>query len=661
MEKINQEKLKNMQELCDKINEASVAYYVYDNPIMSDKQWDKLYNELLALEKETGVVLSDSPSQKVGGDALDKFVKVKHTAKLYSLDKAQSFEEIEEWQKRNLNIQDYQTNYTVEYKFDGLPIAVLYEDGKIVQALTRGNGEIGEDVTLQAKTIRSLPLSIDYKGKIVVQGEVIMKLSELEKFNNNSEEKLKNARNAAAGALRNLDPKITASRNLDFFAYNINYSENKVFEKQEDIHSFLIEQKFLVADFYEVVNSIQEIKSIIDKIDKKRKVLDFLIDGLVIKINSKAVQEELGFTAKFPRGMIAYKFDAEETSTKLLAITWQVGRTGKLTPVAELEPTDLCGVTVKRATLNNFNDILRKKVKLGDDVFIRRSNEVIPEILAVARTYDDSIVIEKPSICPECGAPLRETIANLYCTNHMGCRRQIIARLTHFASRNTMNIEGLSVKTIELLHDNFNITTFADIYKITKDELLSLEGFKDKKADNILEGISASKNVEFANLIYALGIDGVGAKMAKMLARQFGTLDALMHADINTLIEMDDIAEISATNIVEYFADEFNVNQINELLNIGLKINNSAVEVKTSEFFGKKVVLTGGLENFSRPVATSYLEKLGANVVSSVSKSTDYVIAGTDAGSKLTKAQELNIKILNEEEFVKILKNHAII
>ena len=650
-----EDKIKKMKELSKVISDASIAYYVNDDPIMSDKQWDKLYNELLALEAETGVVLPDSPTQKVGGDALDKFVKVAHTAKLYSLDKAQSFAEIALWQKRNHNILNFDDTYSVEYKFDGLPIAVEYDGGKMVRALTRGNGEVGEDVTAQAKTIRSLPLSIDYNGHIIVQGEVIMKLSVLEQFNKSTDEKLKNARNAAAGALRNLDPKVTASRNLDFYAYNINYSDGHYFASQEEIHDFLIEQKFLVEKFYHIIHSIDEMKAIIEKTDKSRHYLDFLIDGLVVKVNDRHVQEELGFTAKFPRGMLAYKFDAEETSTKLLDITWQVGRTGKLTPVAELEPVELCGVTVSRATMNNYHDILRKNVKIGDDVFIRRSNEVIPEILASAQTYATSRQIDKPEVCPVCKTELVETIANLYCPNHENCKRQIVGRLTHFASRQAMNIEGLSVKTIEQLHENFGTSTFGDLYKLTQEQLYSLEGFKDKKSYNIIAGIEASKHPQLFALIYALGIDGVGQKMAKVLSKQFGSIERLESATVEELVTVPDIAEITATDIVEYFADDFNKKQLDELKEVGVVPEVTIASTQSSEFSGKKIVLTGGLDNFSRNDATELIERLGGTCTSSVSKSTDLVIVGRDAGSKYDKAVSLGVKTINEAEFMEIL------
>lgn len=655
-----EDKIKKMKELAKIISDASIAYYVNDDPIMSDKQWDKLYNQLLALEAETGIVLPDSPSQKVGGDALDKFEKVKHVAKLFSLDKAQSYEEIVDWKVRNHNILNFADVYSVEYKFDGLPIAAEYNGGKLVRALTRGNGEIGEDVTAQAKTIRSLPLSIDYAGHIVVQGEVIMKLSVLEKFNQSSDEKLKNARNAAAGALRNLDPKVTASRNLDFYAYNINYSEEHYFASQKEIHEFLINQKFLVEKFYHTISSIEEMKDIIEKTDKSRHDLDFLIDGLVIKVNDRHVQEELGFTAKFPRGMLAYKFDAEETSTKLLDITWQVGRTGKLTPVAELEPVELCGVTVKRATLNNYNDILRKQIKIGDVVFIRRSNEVIPEILACAQTFETSKKIEKPQFCPVCHTQLEETIANLYCPNHENCRQQIIGRLSHFAGRQAMNIEGLSDKTIEQLHASFGTTTFADLYKLTREQLYSLDGFKDKKAFNIVSSIENSKNPQLHNLIYALGVDGVGQKTAKVLAKQFGSIEKLSHATVGELVAIPDIAEIMANDIVHYFEDEFNKNQLEELLSVGINVQHSEQIAYQTELSGKKVVLTGALEKFSRTKATELIEALGGIAVSSVSKSTDLVIAGADAGSKYDKAVGFGIKIIGEQEFAELLDKYGI-
>ena len=652
------DQLAEMASLIEQINKANVAYYVNDNPIMSNNDWDKLYFRLVKLEEQTGVILPDSPTQKVGGEVLDKFTKVNHVAQLYSLDKAQTVPEINDWLERNQKILQFAPKFTVEYKFDGLPIAVTYDGGVLTQALTRGNGVVGEDVTAQAKTIRSLPLKINCKDKIVIQGEVVIKLSELAKYNKSADEQLKSARNAAAGSLRQLDPKVTAKRKLDFFAYHVNYTSGQPFKTQTDIHKFLISEHFLVADFFEIATSLGQIEKIIAKQDVVRHTLDFLIDGLVIKVDDHHVQDELGFTAKFPRGMLAYKFDTEEASTKLLDITWQVGRTGKLTPVAELEPTDLAGATIKRATLNNYNDILRKKVKIGDDVFIRRSNEVIPEVLGVAQTFNSSKTITKPTNCPNCGAKLVETVANLYCPNHMGCHDQIVSRLTHFAGREAMNIDGLSRKTLELLLKEYNVKTYTDLYSLTVDQLAKLEGFKDKKVNNLLNSLQASKTPKLNSFIFALGIDNVGQKTAKLLAKSFGSIEALSKATSEQLIALPDIAEVTATGITEFFADEFNVAQIAALADIGVAPQQHAIgEVKGSPFAGKKVVLTGTLEHFTRPQATEIIESLGGNCTSSVSKATDFVLAGAEAGSKLDKAQSLGVAILTEADFLKICED----
>ena len=645
--------IEEMKSLTEKINRASYYYYVLDNPIISDKEWDKMYYRLLDIEKETGIVLPDSPSVKVGGETLSKFEKVTHSHKLYSLAKAQTIGEIIDWNTRNQNIFAFEQEYSVEYKFDGLSLCISYNDGKLVRAATRGNGEIGEDVTEQVKTIRTVPLSIKYKGEIDVQGEGIMKLSELEKYNLKTDDKLKNARNAVAGAIRNLDPKVTASRRLDFFAYNVNYCPDKRFESQVEICEFLKEQGFLVGDFFEIAKSVDDIKKLIDKIEKVRDSLDYLIDGMVIKVNSTSVRDRLGFTEKTPRWAVAYKFEAEETSTVLEDITWQVGRTGKVTPVAELEATELCGVTIKRATLNNYSDILRKKVKIGDRVFIRRSNDVIPEILAVAESYDSSKEIEKPKICPCCGEVLEDTGIELFCPNHLGCKEQIVLKLSHFASRNAMNIEGFSVKTIEQLYEKFGTKKFSDIYGLTAEKLGTLDGFKDKKISNALSSIKKSKDVKLANFIYALGIDGVGIKTAKNLAKIYKNLDNLRKANIEDLIQIDDIAEIMATDIHHYFADEINSEQIDELLANDIKIETEENKVASGGYFaGKKVVLTGTLANFSRSQAEKLIEEQGGACSSSVTGATNIVLVGENPGSKFDKAKKLGIQIMYEAEFL---------
>lgn len=655
MNKNNNEIIQKMQNLIEKINKASYSYYVLDNPIISDKEWDKMYYELLDLEKESGIVLENSPSKKVGGDVLDGFKKITHENKLLSLGKAQTIEEILDWNTRNQNIFNFDEEFSVDYKFDGLSLAILYDGGKLVRAATRGNGEIGEDVTEQVKTIRTVPLEIDYKGYVVVQGEGIIKLSELEKYNSQTDEKLKNARNAVAGAIRNLDPKVTAKRKLDFFAYHINYAPDLKFENQEEMVEFLKKQGFLVGKFFHIVHSIEELKKLIKQTEEKRSALDFLIDGLVIKVNKTSIRDKLGETEKVPRWAVAYKFEAEETSTILNSITWQVGRTGKITPVAELEPTELCGVTIKRATLNNYNDILRKKVKIGDRVFIRRSNDVIPEILSVAETFNNSKVIQKPTNCPCCGAGLIDTETELYCPNHLSCRTQIVLKLVQFASRNAMNIEGLSIKTLEQLYDKFNISSFSDIYKLDVEKLSNLEGFKDKKISNILNSIKQSRKAKLSNFIFALGIDGIGVKTAKQLAKHYKSFEKLRKASIEELVTLDDIAEITATDINFYFNDEQNQAELDELLGEFVQLEEISETVSEGFFAGKKVVLTGTLSNFSRDKAEEIIESQGGSTTSSVTKMTDIVLVGENPGSKFEKAKALGVRVMFEDEFLTLI------
>lgn len=646
-----------MQELAEKIAKANHEYYVLDNPTISDKEWDKLYDELRRLESETGIILENSPTQKVGGDPLEKFEKVKHLRKLMSLDKAQSFSEIEEWHVRNQKLIEFDTEFSVEHKFDGLSLALTYENGKLKQGATRGNGEVGENVTEQVKTIRTIPLTIPFKGLVVVQGEGIMKLSELEKFNKTHEEKLKNARNSAAGAIRNLDPKQTKSRNLDFFAYNINFIEGETFNSQEEEHQFLIDNGFMVDPLFKIVHSMQEIKALIDKVAKEKSSYDFLIDGMVIKINNLKIREELGETLKFPRGMIAYKFEALEVTTLLNDVLWQVSRQGRVTPVAVLEPVELAGATISRATLNNFDDIERKKLKLNSRVFIRRSNEVIPEVLGIAEEFENSTPIQKPTNCPVCNAPLLLDNIDIYCPNHFGCPKQIVERLTHFSSRHAMDITGFSVKTIDQLYKKYGTNKFSDIFSLSETELYSLDAFKDKKVNNVLQSIEKCKNPELYRFIFALGIDNIGIKTAKQLASHFKTFDAFKNSTEEELVLLPDISNIIASGIVNYFKSEDNLLEIKKLFDAGVvpkEVQKSSSNQQTF-FSGKKVVLTGAL-SISRTKATEMLEQAGAEVVSSVSKNTDFVVAGEDAGSKLQKATALGITILDEQQFLENLK-----
>jgi len=637
------DKLARMKELITLVNKYNYAYYSLDKPLISDKEYDDLYYELVDLEKDTGIILEDSPTQKVGDVVLDKFEKVKHEQKLYSLNKANTYEELEDW------INDMKSfgaiNFSVEYKYDGLRVVASYQNGRLKQCATRGNGLVGENITEQVKTIKNVPKTIEYRGNLTVMGEVLMRLSELEKYNKTSNEPLKNARNAAAGALRNLDTRVTASRNLDAFIYDV-LSSDKQFNTQDECHKFFNEQNFDTFNFYHSVREFEEIKNLIEEVDKIKSKLDILIDGMVIKVNEFDVREKVGYTEKFPKWAIAYKFEAQELTSTVKDIIWQVGRTGKLTPVCEIEPIELAGVTVTHATLNNYDDIIRKDVAIGSTVFVRRSNEVIPEILGVAEHFENSKRIEKPTTCPCCNSHLIYGDINIFCPNY-SCPDRVIARLTHFASKNAMNIEGLSEKTIEQLYKTLNITNVDELYDLQGNDLEILEGFKSKKITNLLKSIENSKNPELENFIYALGINGVGQKTAKDISKKFKSLENIKCATFEQLIEIKDVGDIIAKNIVEYFQDDRNLSIIKNLLNKGIKIKEQLKIEVDSIFKNKSVVLTGTLENMSRDEATKYLEMLGANVVSSVSKNTDYVLCGENAGSKLTKAKTLGVQIVD--------------
>ncbi len=649
------DKIQRIKNLITEINKHNYNYYVLDNPTIADREYDAIYDELVRLEKETGIILPDSPTKQVGDVVLEGFKKHTHLQKLYSLDKCNSFDELESW-INGINKVYGEQLYTMEYKFDGLQMTITYENGKFVSAATRGNGFIGEDVTNQVLTIKSIPLFINFKGKVVVQGEAMMKLSVLAEYNKTALEPLKNARNAAAGAIRNLDPRVTGSRNLSMFFYGVPYIEGKKFETHLELVEFLKSNGFPVFDYMQSKTDILSIENEIDKIDKYKQDLDILIDGVVIKVNDFKVRDKLGYTSKFPKWAVAYKFEAQELTTTLNNVVWQVGRTGKLTPIAEVSPIELAGATVKRATLNNYGDILRKDVKVNSKVFVRRSNEVIPEILGVAEHMPDSYDIKKPLTCPCCGSVLIEDGAHLFCTNFYGCAEQIDDRINHYASRNAMNIEGLSGKTISLLREQLNVKTVADLYKITQADLLNLEKFKDKKSENLVYSIQNSKNPEFYRFIFALGINGVGERTAKDLAKKFANLNELLNASVQQLTEVDEIGLITAENIYNFLHDKNQIDLINQLLLAGITIkypeNNQEFN---DELTNKTIVITGDFEHFSRTQLTNKLESFGAKVTSSVSKKTDLVLVGNNPGSKFYKAQELGIKVMFEPELNKIL------
>lgn len=635
-----------MRALVDKLNRYAYQYYVLDEPTIADVEYDRLYDRLVAMEKASGVVLADSPTVRVGGQPLSKFESVRHLGRLYSLDKCQSKEELRAWLEKLKTADGKLPTCSLEYKYDGLTINLTYENGELVRGATRGNGVEGEDVTAQVKTIKSVPLKIDYKGVLEVQGEGIMRLSELQKYNaKEGVTPLKNARNGVAGAIRNLDPKVTAERNLEVNVYNVNFID-KPFESGSDMIKFLRDNKFRVSGKFELYDDIDDIIAGVDAIGESRDSLDFLIDGAVIKVDDVATRERLGFTEKFPRWAMAFKYPAQEATTIVKDVVWQVSRTGKLNPLAILEPVELAGVTVSRATLNNYSEILRKDIKIGSRVFVRRSNDVIPEIMGVAEHYPNSKEIDKPTVCPACGSPVEWQGAFVKCTNYKNCVPAVVSALTHFVSKEAMNIEGLSEKTIETLMEEGVLSNFVDIYRLKAEDFEGIEGFKETKINNILTAINDSKNTTLARLIFALGIANIGKKASKQLAEKFGSMENLQRASIEDLTAIEDFGEIMANSVIDYFANPEHVKAIEELYAMGVKIKEE--EKRSGAMTGYVVVLTGSLPTLKRSQAKQLIEEHGGKTADSVSKAVNLVVAGEDAGSKLDKATKLGIKIIDE-------------
>lgn len=647
-----------IRELVDKLNEYSKAYYVLDAPKISDKEYDELYDELLRLEEQSGIILPDSPTQRVGGDPLPCFEPHTHIHRLWSLDKVRTREDLIDWGRRVERIAESQqlpkVKYALEYKFDGLTINLTYEGGRLITGATRGNGIVGEDITPQIKTIRTVPLTIPFKGKMEVQGECYMKLSVLDEINKTTDEKLKNARNAAAGALRNLDPRITAKRRLDCYCYNVGYIEGKKLETQDEMLGFLRENGFTVSDYLVFCDDIETVCDEIDKAEESRPHLDFLIDGMVVKVRDFATREALGATEKFPRWAMAFKFAAEETTTTVRDITWEVGRTGKLTPRASFDPVELAGATIRHATLNNYDDIQRKRVCIGSRVFIRRSNDVIPEILSAVEGDVPERQVEKPTVCPACGAHVEHRGVHLYCTNSLSCAPQIAGRLAHYASRDAMDIDTFSEKTAALFVEELKLKSIPDLYDLGPQDYMGLQGFGERRINNLMAAIERSKDCTLGAFIFAIGIPNVGAKTAKDLARRFGTIEALRSATVEQLTEVPDVGEIVARSIVEFFADPSIATQVDRLLAHGVKPRPEEVQ-QDSPISGKTIVVTGTLEKLDRRQAEALIESLGGKAAGSVSKKTDYVLAGESAGSKLTKARELGVRVLNEQEFFELI------
>ncbi|MFC5700779.1 NAD-dependent DNA ligase LigA [Cohnella faecalis] len=661
-----------MRELVFELNAHSHRYYTEDSPTISDKEYDVLYDELSSLEAETGTVLPDSPTRRVGGDILKGFAPHRHLSRLWSLDKAQNVDDLNAWAARASRlIADYNARnpeqplpdpeYALELKFDGLTLNLTYSDGELVQASTRGNGEVGEGILAQLRTIRSVPLTIGYtEGTIEVQGEGIMRLSVLEEYNKTAAEPLKNARNAAAGALRNLDPRVTSSRKLDAFFYNVGYTDGLAFDNHRQMTAFLRENRFPVNPYVHYFGSIEELSEELTRIAESRNTLDYLIDGAVVKLVDMRTREALGYTDKFPRWSVAFKFEAEETTTVLESVSWEVGRTGKVTPLARVEAVELAGVTVQNCTLNNIGDIERKNLKhaLGTRIFIRRSNDVIPEILGKADDEEGG-EIAVPTACPGCGSPLEMKGAHLFCVNKLGCKPQIVGRITHFASRDCMDIETFSGKTAEQLYEELGVRDPADLYSLTFEDLVKLQRFGEKKATNLIAALEKSKSRELSAFLNALGIPNTGKATAKMLAEHYGSLDPLIAAEAEELTGLPDVGGIVAESIVTFFRDPIMLSSVERMRAAGVKAESAKAAAPADEshpLFGKTVVLTGTLTLMGRDEAAKRLEALGAKVSGSVSKKTDLVIAGESAGSKLAKARDLGVAVLEDEaELLKLL------
>lgn len=653
---------KGIKKLRDEINYHNFKYYVENNPVISDYEFDQLLKELESLETQfPDLVTPDSPTQRVGGEPLEGFTTVEHKKTMLSLDNTYTYDELREFDKRvKKNVED--AHYVVEPKIDGTGVALLYEKGVLVRGTTRGDGVRGDDITSNLKTIPSIPLRLREKTlkNVEVRGEVYFPLKGFRKYNRKQAEKgeavFANPRNAAAGSLRQLDPKIVASRPLDIFIYTISFSE-KDFLTHEKAIKVLQKAGFRVNPLIKKVKNVEEVIRYCEELEKKRETLDYEIDGAVIKVNSLAKQKELGETTKHPRWAIAYKFAAKQATTKLKDIVIQVGRTGTLTPVAILDPVPVGGVTVSRATLHNFDELKRKDVKIGDVVLVERSGDVIPQVVKSVkekRTGNEK-ARRIPKKCPICGSKIVhiEDEVAVRCPNRM-CPARLKWRIKYYASRDAMDVDHLGESTIDKLIENDLIDNIADLYNLKKEDILTLEGFKEKSAQNLLDSIKESKNQSLSRLIYGLGIRHVGKYAAQLLASQYNSIDKLAKVDIEELKEIHGLGDKTAEAIGTFFATEENIELINKLKNIGIKTHEVA-RTEDMPLKGKKFVFTGGLQSLSRPDASDVVKQKGGIVSSSASRDTDYVIVGEKPGSKYEKAKKLGLTILNEEEFKKLV------
>ncbi|MBN1281078.1 MAG: NAD-dependent DNA ligase LigA [Candidatus Thermoplasmatota archaeon] len=651
---------KTIQQLREQLHYHNYMYYIENNPVISDYEYDQLLKNLEALEAQyPELITPDSPTQRVGGKPLEGFLTVKHKVPMLSLENAYSYEELHAFDER-IQKNVGAVEYVCEPKIDGVSIALIYENGVFVRGATRGDGVQGDEVTANLKTIRSIPLSL--RGSVLsnaeVRGEVYFPIAAFKKFNKEQEKKgeqvFANPRNAAAGSLRQLDPRVVATRPLDIFVYYISYSDKEIHTQEEAVET-LRKAGFRVNPFIKKVQTIDDAIQYCEMLEEKRDSLDFEIDGAVLKVNSSATQKQLGSTIKHPRWAIAYKFSAKQATTTLNDIVVQVGRTGTLTPVAVLEPVQVGGVTVSRATLHNFDEVKRKDIRIGDTVLVERSGDVIPQVvksITEKRTGDEK-ARGIPRKCPVCGADVVRTLDEVAvrCPNKQ-CPARLRWRIEYFASRDAMDIEHLGGQTIDKLIEKHLVESVADLYHLTKEELLNIEGFKDKSAENLLQSIESSKSQGLARLIYGLGIRHVGKYAAQLLASQYHSLEELGNASAEELTQIHGLGQKTAEAIANYFATEENRTLIEELRDIGIRTKE---QKHIGKLQGKKVLFTGGLQTLSRPDASDLVMKQGGMVVSSAGKDVDYVVVGTDPGSKYEKAKKLHLHIIDEDEFKQLV------
>ncbi|WP_250432653.1 NAD-dependent DNA ligase LigA [Hanstruepera flava] len=660
-----EEQIKSLQ---DELRQHNYNYYVLDNPTISDYEFDMKLKHLQELEAEHPEFADvNSPTQRVGGAVTKNFETVRHGHRMYSLDNSYSKEDLLDWETRIKKLVDGPVQYTCELKYDGASISLTYENGNFLRAVTRGDGVQGDDVTANVKTIKSVPLQLkgDYPPKFDIRGEIVLPFEGFNKMNEErveiGEEPYRNPRNTASGSLKLQDSAEVAKRPLECLLYNITGSGLNIktqFESLEKARAW----GFKVPDAAKLANSIDEVLEFIAYWDVHRHDLPYETDGVVIKVNSLQQQDELGYTAKAPRWAMAYKFKAEQVSTKLLEITYQVGRTGAITPVANLEPVELAGTTVKRASLHNADQIEKLDIRVGDTVFVEKGGEIIPKIIAVDFTQRplQSQPTQYITHCPECQTPLvrQEGEAQHYCPNYNGCKPQIIGRIQHFISRKAMDIDGLGGETVTLLVNAGLISNYSDLYELKKEDVLPLERMADKSAENLINGIELSKSVPFERVLFALGIRYVGETVAKKLAKHYKTIDALTKATSEELINVDEIGGRIATSVISFFASDDNQEIINRLTSFGLQMSLSEEQLanQTDKLEGHTFVVSGVFHTVSRNELKKLIEDNGGKVSSSISSRTNYVVAGDNMGpSKKEKAEKLEIPIISEQDFLKMI------